>query len=291
MPLQRTLDDAYRVQQEVVIDEGVLDDKNEPYPPFRVLVRKLSPIDQEVVLRKANAARAVVLAAARDQTSELYLDAYARVWDEASQREALLRIYLADEVLEQELSTQSEVEHAEGSEWGKDDYLQGLVDAWKSELSDTFAENPDDPDARRVFEELQRFWAEVRAIVDRWWEDQQAMHADMGDDELRDKVVGKVLEREAEKVWEREYQLGTVWRATRLHDNPRAYYWQGDDGLARVRDLEDEVFQRLLGTYRDMTVGVMEGKDSPGTPASSPSSEPPATGETSDSSGPVAASA
>lgn len=62
----------------------------------------------------------------------------------------------------------------------------------------------------------------------------------------------------------------TVWHGVRVNNEKRPRYF---DARAEVNDLQQEVLAQLFSAINNLTVDPLEGKDSPETLSSSPSSE------------------
>lgn len=261
MPTKRKLADLYVRGKDVIVDDGSGD-------TVKVWVQKLTPVDQEKAVRKANAYRSQLVAEAHDETSELFLSARNEV--ESLTREALISQAAQFEVARHSAALEAEVESQE--RWTKEGFLQGLYDAWSDGLSDRYALDPEDTEAKRVFEAMQEYLQEVNAKIqselDRLKNEFEETRTD---DQLRKTAVENALLSRVDIQWMAEYRRCQVWLSVREPDNHRTYYF---NGRAEVDQLAQETLLALIGAYSDLEVDVVEGKGSGETLASSSSSAP-----------------
>lgn len=278
MAKRKKLVDLYKRSTTVTIGDGE--------DTVEVAIVKLNDIDTDEVLRKANAARARILADRNNKTSELYLSVWSEVDEFATEDDPS---FLVSHVTIQELakraeSIEAELGGADDSEWAKDDYLQGLRDAWEGGLKERHVEDPEDPESKKVLAELTRFVDEVNVKVEEEREDLAAVYETMPFDVLREKVVKASLQSVAESAWWTEYRLHRAYLTTREpHDHSIRHF----DNRLDVDATNSEVRSQLFAYYEAMAVDDREGKGSPGTPGSSATSASLDGAETSDSSGPV----
>lgn len=273
---RRRLSDLYQVGKEIIIDDGELvvdEETGEEVPdPIVVYLRKLTLADQEKALRRANAARSASLALRTKPDSDEYRARFAEA--DAMDRDTKIMNLIADDLIKARQSMAAEIAEEEDSEWAEDGYLEGLRDAWEDELSRVWAENPEDPEAKRVYEELQRYEAEVVKFLDGQKASLAAQFERTSEDELTKQVVKKLFEMDAESAWYREFKRCQLWLAVRDPDDHKKLYFEDRE---EVDDLPMEVLTRLNREYEAMTVVTAEGK---GSPAPASSSEPSESGET-----------
>ena len=266
---QATLADLYKVKERVTFGgEG---------DEIDVVVVKLNAKDMASVHRRAGAAKAKVMAQANDPESELYLSVLGEVME--ADEDVLINALIMTEVAEKTLSIQFELE-AE-SPWNDDDYLVGLRAAWfgnddepglEKVWLDTVDTDEPDPEATRVFAELSKFNDLVSTRLAEEHADLVDSHRGFGIEWLRDKAVKAFLKSAADAEYTKEYYRQRTFFSVRRGDNWRKPYF-GD--LSDYDECDDEMIKkRLIDTYERMTADGPEGKDSPGIPGSSPSSEP-----------------
>lgn len=275
MPRTRRLADLYVTGREFIFDDD--DGENEP---VTVYIRKLTPVDNEQVMRRANAARAAMLVARRDRDSQEYKNLYSQVWD-VGDTDSLVDQLISPELIKKRIAREAEIAFTD--EWNKDSYLQGLKDAWNDGLSDKYQENPDDLEAKRVFDELQRFEDAVTQAMKGEDEAIRRSFESKTEEELREKVLDQILELQSDVTWMSEYRKSELWLAVRDPKNRRERYFVSRD---EVDELSYEMLKRLTEAYQSMSVDLTEGKDSRPTDSSSEQPEPPSPQETEDSSGP-----
>lgn len=251
-PVRRRLSDLYKIGKEVSFDLPGEDE------PLVVWVQKLTPAEEKIAVTKARPAKAKIATIKRlpeDSDEKFY---YYDKLDEArfdTDRKKLE--YLVEEKLgEYALSVEAEI--GDQDEWAKEDYLVGLQEAWNDGLKATLATNPDDPDARRVFAELQRFTEEVEeAVVNR---QNQLIYEiqDLDEEELDKRVVRKLIEDDSSQEMYSEFRKWQVYLATRYGDDHNERYFEDRDELERT---DFSIYIKLLSAYIDINVDGVEGKD------------------------------
>ncbi len=276
-------------------------------------VKKLNKMDMQRAVRKAGAARARHLAVLSDEDSDEYLDIWQQVHD--LDRDTVTTYVIGEELAKARQSAEAELElgedaDGETTEWGKDGYLQGLLDSWRGDettdgLEAVYAEDPEDTEAIRVFAELTRFADKVDELVAAQEADIRARHEDVPLDELRRRAVKTFAESKANGAWLDEFEKARLWLGVRrpceectvVADESRSEQHGGAhperffETRAEVDELEDETLGQLVDAYHAVSVDVTEGKDSEPTPDSLLSSEPSDTAETEQPSGPPTAGA
>lgn len=277
---RRRLSDLYRKGRELTFDDGE--------GPVIVWLAKVSPVDEEEVVRKANAKRARLLTYRSDPDSEEFLSALNDAYDFGDR--ALLVEYLIQPDLRKR--TQAlEAELADAEEWSKDSYLQGLRDAWEGDddspgLKDRYAADPEDQEAGRVLAELKRFRDQVNDRLDPELDELRHGYDDEPDHKLRERFAIRFLETRADLAWVSEYRRAQLYLAVRDAKQRKVRYFEN---RAELDSIEDEILLPLIDAYEGLMVEIQEGKVSRPTPDSSPSSAPPAEAGTEPSSGPTAA--
>lgn len=255
---KRRLSDLYQHGRDITIDDGD--------GGVTVWVQKLSPVDHESALRKANAARARVLSLRNHKDTPEYEAVLVEV--QAATTEDIITELVDYGVAQKRLAVEAEL--AAEEEWDKDDYLQGLKDAWEGGLKDTYATNKEDPEASRVFVELKRFLDTADERIDAERARLERDFADLDREELEERLVDRHLDSEADMEWIKEYRKCEVWLSVRdAEDHSRRYFRERKE----IDDLAQEVLTPLVQAYQELSVDVLEGKDSRETPASSPTSE------------------
>lgn len=271
MAKARRLTDLYVVGKEVTLNDGAGD-------PIKVWVQKLNPVDHEAAVRRSGALRSRVLSLhAGDENpmvEEIRSDAYDLGED------GLVEYLITEDLGKKRMAVEGEF--AAEEEWSKNDYLQGLRDAWVDTLAQRYAENSGDEEANSCLDELKRFAAAVNASVDSHAEAMRRDYSDKSLEQLIEQAVERMLQVRADMAWLSEYRKCEIWLSVRDHANHNEKYFTSRE---EVDQLTQEVVLILATAYREITLDGTEGKDSEETPSSSQSSEQPAEGETAASSG------
>lgn len=239
--------------------------------PVTVYIRKLNPVDQETAFRRANAARARSLIAARDPDSDEATAFLGQAMDVGG-RDELISFLNASKIATFRETKEAEI--GDDEEWKKDDYLQGLYDAWNDGLDQVHALNDaDDPtfaDAVRVFSEMQRFSEQVDELVRDEDDRLKESFSSTSLAELQETVADELVVLNGDSIWVREYRRCQVWLCTRTpEDHGKRYFGSREE----VNELPGEVYGRLVEELTTLTVEVPEGKDLPLADSSLPLSE------------------
>lgn len=262
MPKKRRLTDLFKVGKTILIN----DDSGED--PIEIYIRKLNPVEYETALRRSNIKRSHIIREGKDRESDLYADTESDILDKG--REELIDLLMAEEM--GNIRASVEAEFAEHEEWSKNEYLQGLRDAWENpeddaeSMSTRFSKDPEDVEAKATFDELKRFYdtvneeTEARAVVSR--EVWQAKD----DEDLVEQAVVMAIDLKSNAEWLREFRACQIWIACKDPSDKKTLYF---DSRSEVDELETEIFQRLVQEYMQLEVESTEGKSSEETPDSS----------------------
>lgn len=291
--VRRHLTDLYQTGRELTFKEGekpILDDAGEPVldeygePTMEpiygetVWVQKLTLLDHKAAVRRADAAKAVILIASRDKDGDEWKSALSMV-DEVCRddRDLMIDYLIADKLASRQEAIGGEVEgeEVEGddgkpgpNEWKKDNYLQGLFDAWNGvdaeadSLKVRFAQDANDPEAKRVFEEMARF---IAAVDERMEEERLEFLADIGEmdlDQLRTKIAELHLESRSNQVFWEEFSACRIYLGLRKAEKHATYYLQSRED---VEKLHPSVAEAVLAAIEEMAIDVTEGKGLPAT--------------------------
>lgn len=297
----RTLHDLYVLGETVLIPVPDFQ-REDPDVPENIVVwvQKLDPLDQDVAVRKAKAARARRRAVMSDRDGDDFMaivDYYDRLTPE--QR---IDVVVTEEDTNLQNSARAELQLGEDSEWAKDGYLQGLIDSWTDGLEARFVEDPDDPDAKHVLDELNRFEQELAADLVPQRNDLRDMNRQLAPEELREKVIDQLVDQECQAAFISEYVSCQTWLSTRqpcklcaeLKDGqPVSHQARHAARLFADREdvdrLEPAISGQLQTAYLRVSVDPTEGKGLRAIRDSSESSEPSDLPETAPSSGQLAA--
>lgn len=263
MPVKRRLEDLYVIGREVTIDDGTGD-------PVSVWMQKLNPVELNSVMRIANAARARIRSVRSDKDSDEYQSLWLDVLD-WKHKEDLVEYLIAEQVMR--IQERCEAQLAAEEEWEKDGYLQGLRDAWEDGLNERHAADPTDIEAKRVLAEITRFAETAEA---NGADDIALARAEMETrpmEALQEQAFERVIDYRANSLWLEEFHRAELLYGVRDPDNHKTYYFTQ---RAQIDSLSAAVLGQLFQAYAELSVDVIQGKDSAVTPNSSGSSEPPA---------------
>jgi hypothetical protein len=281
---RRRLSDLYVQGREVSVDDGTGD-------PVTVWLHKLNEPDRDAIIRRSSAAKARYQVEYQSEESELFVATCGQI-SEFLGREDMLNLVITDDLFKANQRIEEQLRHDENT-WGKDDLIQGLLDAWTGDdttpgLAAAYAEDENDPAALKVKAELDRFEDDVKRLVE---EERQRLLRELEDpldQELARLATREVLKRRADEVFMKEWNRQQIFFSVRDPDDRHKRYFET---LAEVDDLDDKIRQFLEQQNAALFVSNTEGKDSPPSAASSSSSEATSVVEASASSGPEAVSA
>jgi len=263
-PKRRKLSDLYVVGKEIIFDDGSGEE------PVAVWISKISPIEQRNAVDAAASERARVLLFKRlpedDATRLRFRDQLAEM--DGENRDTLVEFLISAKMYEAELSAESRLGAEEP--WSKDDYLKGLQDLWVKEMKERYYRDEEDKEAAQVYGELKKFADEVQEAVADEKDSLKSQYEDTPLVELQEKTIDRLIETEADFAWMNEFRRQQVFYATRTPEDHRVRFFED---RSEVDEIQDEVFERLLTEFTQLTVEVMEGKDSQETPSSSEESQ------------------
>jgi hypothetical protein len=275
---RRHLKDLYVRGREFEINDGAGEG-------VKVWIQKINEIDREAVLRRANAAKSRFMLDADDEEGELFASMYGTV-REFDDREDLITILIGDEIVKYRRKVEARLA-GDDETWGKDGHLQGLTDAWLGDddnpgLAAIMAEDPEDPEGKRVLAELERFEAQV---LEESAGETQRLHDEweaVPNEKLWREVTHKLLERRSDSAWMREYERQQLFFSVRdPEDHHRRYF----EKVNEIDDLDDAIRKFLIEKCNSLAVDPDEGKESRANQDSSISPESPSVVAVSEASG------
>lgn len=279
MKKRRRLADLYVRGTEVEFNDGEGE-------PVKIWIQKLNPIDREACLRRGNAAKARFMMEGDHEESELFHAAYSQIREMSSDRDGLIGIVVAEDVTAHRQKIEAQLT-MDDQTWGKDNYLQGLIDAWIGDdanpgLAKTRAEDPEDPEAKRVIEEIERFEAEIGERVSSYVDQVKKDWEGTDDETLWRKAAHRIVELQGSEVFNREFERQQIFYCVReAGDHRKRYFSQ----VSEVDDIDEDLVKTILKHYGVMAVEAAEGKGLRPSQASSNSSEPQPEEETESDSG------
>ena len=254
MTKTRRLSDLYAVGKEITLDDG--------QGAITVYLRKINQLEHEEALRRANAFRARVTIDAKDPDSLVASSIQLRM-DQLASRDDLVNYLTAEEVARNIGVIEAEV--SANKEWADEDYLQGLRDSWLGGLALRFQENNEDPEAKRVFTELEKFQEALKEAVDAFDENARSELNNLTEEALREKAYESFLSYEQNIAWVKEFRHCEIWFAVRESATNQERYFNSRE---EVDTLDARIYLELVSAYQQLSMEPTEGKSSPETPAS-----------------------
>lgn len=258
LPRRRRLSDLYVRGIEVELND---DEDNDP---VKIWMHKISPLENKQAMDQANAIRAKLMAArfVRDESEvRLTIFSEAEMAGLFSDRNKMIDYIKDGELTQARMSIEAQL--ADDEEWKKNDYLEGLRAAWNGEDEDggmrkRYSLNPEDPEAKAVFDELKRYVEKVEELLERDRKRLRREEDRTTERELRDLVVDKLIESEADNVWYGEFRKRQLYYAIREVDDHTQRYFNTPDELDT---LDDKLIPLLLEKFDEVNVAPDEGKD------------------------------
>lgn len=258
-PRRRRLSDLYVRGQEVE-----LGDDNEDEDPVVVWVHKISPLENKQAMDQANAIRARLMASrfVRDESEvRLTIFSEAEMAGLFVDRNRMIDYVKDAEVTQARMTIEAQL--ADDEEWSKNDYLEGLRESWNGEGADggmrkRYAMDPEDPEAKAVFDELKRYVEKVEELLERERKRFRREEDRTTDQELRNMVVDRLIESEADNVWYGEFRKRQLFYAIR---EPEAHDQRYFSQVEELDMLDEKVVAMLLDKFDEVNVSPAEGKD------------------------------
>lgn len=249
-PKRRRLADLYMVGKELTFND---DSDNDP---ITVWLSKISPIEQKDAADQATKARARLLTLKNSPIEDLiaYEDQMESL--ELIEKEEMVKFILSSKIEQAKISNEQRIGFEDS--WSKDDYLNSLQTAWNDSLRDAWLANPDDEEARRVYDELKRFTDEVQEASKEEIEGIIAEYDHVSYEDAKRDTINKLIEAEADFAWMNEFSYYQVFYSVREIDDHKVRYFESVD---EVKCVDNRIIVEIISAYRDMTVEGVEGKD------------------------------
>lgn len=259
VPKKRRLTDLYKVGKTVKFN-----DDGDDSEAVEVYLAKVNDLEQKKCVERASAERAKFLLLERDKNHPdraQYLDQLDSLGF-LKEKDALIGIIIGQKMSEEEASIEARLAHDEES-WGKNNLLDSLREAWDGGMSEEIrkeGEGGDEAsaDAKRIYEELKRFDAEVQAEVDEIRENMMDAYRQRPQEELITLATDRLIEIEGSNAWVEEFMRWRLFYGVRDPENHSERYFENRQELD---DLEPKIFKRLRDEYESMVIGGAEGKD------------------------------
>lgn len=253
MPKNKKLFSLYVVGEELTITDG---DQSET-----VWIQKLNQNEHENAYRRANQKRATFLALRKSLNDEEILALKGEYEATFSDRDSMIDYLVNDKIAR--VMEAREAELAATDEWAKENYYQGLLDAWHDGLFESHAlgeveGNVDYEEAKTVYAEMERFADQLNEKLDAESKRERRDYESWDLQKLDDEVTRKLIEAEADSRWLNEYKMCEIYHAVREADNHRTNYF---DSRSEVDEIPLETLLQLLKAYAEISLGLTEGKD------------------------------
>lgn len=253
---RRRLQDLYIRGKLVKVDDGT-----DPENPVEVWVQKITPFEMKQAMDKAHAIRARIKLAkeSEDPDNDIFrirVEGEGEINGFFNDRENMIAFIHAEEL--QKLRISFEAETAEQEEWSKDSYLDGLRVAWEDSLAEKFLLDPEDEEAKRVYDELNRWIAQTTEKLEPERQRILRESADISDDELKDRVLDLLVDGEADQAWLSEFRKWQLFFSLRDPDDHSVQYFETRDDLEM---LDRNTIMALFVEFDDLMVDSTEGKD------------------------------
>jgi hypothetical protein len=255
---RRRLSELYLRGKTVEVDDGE--------GAVEVYIQKLSPTEHREAMSKAHAARARIQAVRKANDNDEQRMAFmteAEFDGLFTNRELMIDYLTAEDALR--LRQSAELELAATDEWSKNDYLEGLREAWNTGVRERYESDEEDAEADQIYSELERFFNEVEKKSERARRSLRRDFVDVHEEDLKSRVLDLLIEQEADAAWIDTFQRAQLLYAVRDPDDHAAHYFESLDELGFI---DPRVLGELSAALQEITVEQAEGKDSEETPSS-----------------------
>jgi hypothetical protein len=244
MPTTKKLSDLY-----VTFKDLEFSDPADPDNPIRVRLRKLSPIEQEKAVRKANAVRVRYTNAKHKGIED---DLYASILGEVKSYdggEFVLEYLVAEKIGLEKTKIEEELSHQE--EWEKDDRLQNALDAWE-DIKLEWAKGPDyrTPEMNEIWQVLSDFNEACTARIEVRREGIRKQLMRESEDKRMDLMVRSMLERDAVGAWIQEFRTQQILMGSIDPKTTRPYF----SNAAEVESLPKVILDKFYEAIDALTI-------------------------------------
>jgi len=250
-PKERRLSDLYVTGAEVIFEE-------ESDNPIVLWVQKLTPAETQEAVNRSRPAKSKITSIKRlpDDASERLL--YFDQMDEYGLYEDRDKIQFLIQPKLNQYAISAEARIADEKEWSEDDYLIGLQTAWNDEMKNRYAVDPEDAEAKRVYDELFKYSKQVQAEIDA--EEKELIYEiqDLTTEELDRKVINKLIEDHGDSALIDEFRKQQLFFATRLGSDHSVRYFRSRE---EVDQCQTPVYNKLVLTLIEISVDSFEGKE------------------------------
>lgn len=217
---------------------------------MRIWVGPPSPLEREMAVREAQAARARVMIDARDNhDSQTWLTIQNFV--RSMKRDALVDYIL--ELDENEHFSQARRDVLQQKEWEDFNSFRDAMRQW-----DEAGSPIEDPEWEPLLERDRKFGMQVIDRVDEIRDDARAGYMHMPLNAVQELAVGKRVEQAGTAAFMSAYEEWILFYACRDDDDHSAYFFDSPDGIKR---LPDEVHGALAEKLRSFISDSSEAKN------------------------------
>ena len=246
---RRRLTDLYLRGTELSLTDDDTDD------PIIVWISKISPVQQKESADRASAARAGVLALKKLPSDAPELDRYYEQLKDMSD-EDIAEILIASRLQELEISHESELSFEE--EWSKNGYLNSLKEAWDAGANLKYADDPSDPEPKRIHDELERFANEVAERIAASKQELLDEIFEFTAEERMKRALDRFVDAEGDYLWLNEFRKWQLYFAVRDPENHKDLYFES---RYEIDELDNRILLKLIESFNDISVEAIEGKD------------------------------
>lgn len=248
-PKKASLSDLFVVGKEITIEDG----ENS----VTLYLKKLTEAEHMEATQQAFKASAQIQLLGKPSIPADHPDKqlYAAQIDTMESRDELIMFLCLDEIREKEVSIIAEM--AANEEWEKDGYLTGLQAAWNDGLDKKWVLDPEDVDAKRVYDELWRYTEICEKEVEAFREGLVKDYEGYDEDQLRSKALEAAFKQAAEFAFSHESVRQQLYRSIRDPDDHNKLYLDSPEELGHLSDQVNEI---LMQAYYEMQVSPIEGK-------------------------------
>lgn len=251
--------DSGAVDQRVVRLSDLMQDGDELEVPIgvddltlKVWIHKLNKGEHDAVVRAANLSVAGLLAVKKlPRTHPDYQEFYAEIDSSNTSDEDLVGILATWKTKKRIVAIREKVMGEE--KWSKDGYLQELQEAWIENLEARYAEDPEDVEAKRVLDELDKFGEELSAAIQ---EQQEAYIEELNEytpEKIRDFVADMLIDERASDLSLSEYMRLRAYHSVREFDNRSKLYFESVEEYDSCSDaikaqIDNRIYNLTLST-------------------------------------------
>lgn len=251
-PVKRRLSDLFVTGEDVSFDDGSGE-------PIRVWVQKLTPAETQLAVEKSRPSKTKIISIKKLPDDHYLKLRYLDELESGGIEEKIdfIKFLIRPKLEEARISAQERV--AAEDEWSKDDYLNGLQEAWNDELQAKWINSDDEDDeANRVYDELKRYTDQVIKEVEAAEKDLINELDDLSLEALQRRSVNRLIETHGDNILINEFRKQQLFYAVREAENHKNKYFESID---EINTLPEVISNRLFIVYGELAVDSFEGKE------------------------------